>query len=51
MSVAALPAGDVEDARADVESENFDESRDFLAIALEREQRLIFSEVVIVEVG
>ena len=51
MGVAALPAGDVEDARADVESENFDEPRDFLAIALEGEQRLIFSEVLIVEVG
>ena len=49
--MAALPAGDVEDARAGVESENFDEPRNFLAIALEGEQRVIFSEVLIVEVG
>ena len=42
MCVAALTAGNVEDTRAGVESENVDQPRDVLAIALEREEWLVF---------
>ena len=47
--MASLAAGHVEHARADRETEDVDESRDFLPIALGREERAVLEEIVGVE--
>jgi hypothetical protein len=49
--MAPLPAGTVENARANRELENFDEPRDLTSITLEIEERLIFQEIARIEIG
>src|SRR5205809_996049 len=49
MRMPALTAGDVEDSGAGRKPENLDESRDLLTIFLEREDRLVFEQVLGVE--
>ncbi len=51
VCVASLSAGDVEQARTGWKPEDVDESSDFMSVALEREQRLVFEQVLSVEVA
>jgi hypothetical protein len=48
--MSSLAAWNVEDSRARRKAEDVDQARDFAAIALEREQRLVLEQIVIVEV-
>jgi hypothetical protein len=50
MRVSSLAARNVEDARAGRKAEDVDQARNLAAIALEREQRLVLEEILIVEV-
>ena len=47
----ALPARNVEDAGAGGQLEDLDQSGDFTPVALEREQRFVFLEILGVEIG
>lgn len=50
MGVTALAARDIEYARARWKSEHVDQPRGFMSIALEREQRFVLEQVLVVEV-
>jgi hypothetical protein len=50
MRMSSLAAWNVEDARARRKAEDVDQARDLAAIALEREQRLVLEQILIVEV-
>jgi hypothetical protein len=50
MGVTALSARDVEHPRARRKPEHVDQPRGLMAIALEREQRLVLEQVLVVEV-
>jgi hypothetical protein len=50
MRVSSLAARNVEDARAGRKAEDVDQARNLAAIALEREQRLVLEQILIVEV-
>lgn len=51
MRVAPLSAGDVENSRANGQSEKFDDTRRFVAIALRCKERPVLQEIVGVEGG
>ena len=51
MRMPALPAGNIENSRIRRQLEDFEKSRNFLAVALEFEDRLVFEEVVRVEIS
>jgi hypothetical protein len=50
MRVAALAARHIENARPRGKLQQIDETRDFPAVALEREERLVLEEIMRVEV-
>jgi hypothetical protein len=50
MRMSSLAAWNDEDARARRKAEDVDQARDLAAIALEREQRLVLEQILIVEV-
>lgn len=50
MTVPALPARHVEHPRVGGQSEQFEQARDLLPVALEREQWLVLAQIVLVEV-
>jgi hypothetical protein len=50
MRMPPLAAWNVENARARREAEDVHQARDLAAIALEREQRLVLEQILIVEV-
>ncbi len=49
MRVTPLSARYIKDARANRESKQLDEARDFLAVALGREEKTVLTEIVGVE--
>jgi hypothetical protein len=51
MRVSALPARYVENASAGRQPEHFDETRYLVAIALEREERIVLNQILVVEIG
>jgi hypothetical protein len=50
MRMPPLAAGNIEDARAGRRAEDVDQAGDLVAVALEREQRLVLEQVLGVEV-
>jgi hypothetical protein len=50
VRVATLPARHVEDARSRRQLEQLEQSRDITSVLLRREQRLVFEEIMGVEV-
>jgi len=51
VRVATLAARNIEYARTSREPENLDQSRDFVSIALEREEGFVFEKVLAVEIA
>ena len=50
MRMSSLSAWHIENSRSGRQAEDVDQARDFLSVALEFEDRLVFEEVVGVEV-
>ncbi len=50
MSVPALPAWDVENSGSDGKSEHVQQPSDFTSVALGRKNRLVFQQIVGVEI-